>query len=378
MLRMFAVCVGAALVWAASALGYPQPAPQLVQNDNGDAALVFNILAQRRPAQATSATSGGAFGPLTQLTPTPTPNSLLQPQQVAIDDHGGAVAAWTSAGPTGDSPFEAYASVRPSGGDFGPPQRLSEGDHEVSETQVDVNPRGDAIVTWRAPGPRFSMRPAGGSFSAQGVVPGPGIFDRTVALEADGGALFMGDDGPGGKPFAIYRRPDGTFEQPVALDPVPTLAIAKIAASRRGDVLIAWGENGRVRALERPAGGNFGAPETVATGNDLGGVRAAAINDAGDAAITLTSPWLVTRSHGGAFGSPQQRPPVADTPNAPATDTLAMNERGDLAIAWVEPVRRVMAVYRPAGGAVGGPLLLGVAPFLIHGGAEPPLAPALA
>src|SRR2546423_3007411 len=140
MLRMFAVCLGAAVLWAGSALG----APQLVQNENGDGALLFDILAQRRPAQATSLTPGGAFGPPTRLTPVPTaiPYGLLPHQNVAIDDHGGAVAAWSEADPI--VPYEAheaYVSGKPPGGEFGPPQRLAEA-NQIEETQVDVNPRG--------------------------------------------------------------------------------------------------------------------------------------------------------------------------------------------------------------------------------------------
>jgi len=369
MLRMFAVCVGAALVWAGSALGYPQ----LVQNENGDAALLFDILGQRRPAQATSWAPGGPYGPLTTLTPT----RLLQHQNVGIDDHGGAIAAWSHAGPYGGSPQEVYTSVKPSAGEFGPPQLLSEA-NQIEETQVDVNPRGDAIVAWLEPGPgvvRYSIRPAGGSFSAPATVPGAIVYALTVVLEADGGALFIGNSSV--KPYAVYRRPDGTFEQPVALDPVPALAATGIAANRRGDVLIAWGEKGKVLARERPAGGSFGAPEIVATGDDiLAGDVQAGLNDSGDAAISFDPSWLVMRTDGGAFGPRQPRPPVPDA--FPTTERLAMNERGDLAIAWVErPLRRVMTVYRPAGGALSPPMLLGVAPFFIHGGREPPLRPAL-
>jgi hypothetical protein len=370
MLRMFAVCAGAVLIWAASALG----APQLVQNENGDSALLFDILAQRRPAQATSSTPGGAFGPLTPLTT----SGPLEHQNVAIDDHGGAVAAWAHAGPFGGPPAEEYASVKPPGGEFGPPQRLSDA-NQIEETQVDMNPRGDAIVAWLEPGPgvaRYSIRPAGGTFSAPATVPGGIVGGLTVVLEADGGALFLGSGSSGGgspKAYSIYRRPDGTFEQPVALDPV---AGPGIAANRRGDVLIAWPEKGRVLARERPAGGSFGAPETVATGDDiLGGDVQAALNDSGDAAIAFDPSWLVMRTHGGSFGPRQPRPPV---PAAfPTTERLAMNERGDVAIAWVEPTRRVMAAYRPAGGTLSPPMLLGVAPFFLHGGREPPLSPAL-
>jgi hypothetical protein len=384
MLRIFAVCVGAALVWAGSALG----APQLVQNENGDAALLFDILAQRRPALATSSTPGGAFGPLTTLTPTPTaiPYGLLEHQNVAIDDHGGAVAAWSRADPSGVpyEAYEAYVSVKPPGGEFGPPQRLSEADRPARETQVDVNPRGDAIVAWLDSGSNhstdavmYSIRPTGGTFSVPAIIPGAITDHLTVVLEADGGALFIGNGPSSGnllRAYSVYRRPDGTFEQPVALDPASGLAA--IAANRRGDVLIAWGEKGKVLARERPAGGSFGAPEIVATGDDiLGGDVQAALNDSGDAAITFDPSWLVMRTHGGAFGPRQPRPPVPDA--FPTTERLAMNERGDVAIAWVEPIRRVMAVYRPAGGALSPPMLLGVAPFFIHGGREPPLWPAL-
>jgi hypothetical protein len=377
MLRMLVVCLAAVLVWAGSALA----APQLVQNENGDAALLFDILAQRRPAQATSSTPGGAFGPLTALTPTAVPHGVFQHQNVAIDDHGGAVATWTGFNPSGGCPCATYVSVKPPGGEFGPPQQLSEAGQDAGAPQVDVNPRGDAIVAWSQSPPHaldgvltYSTRPAGGSFSAPATVPGPITQDITAVLEAGGGVLFLGNEPSSGgglsKSHAVYRRPDGTFEQPVALDPVPDIRSAGIAANRRGDVLIAWAANGTVRARERPAGGTFGEPEIVATGNEIpNGDTRAVINDAGDAAITFGPWWLVTRSHGGPFGPRQLRPPMADT--------LAMNERGDLALAWVQPARSVMAAYRPAGGAFGLPMLLGVAPFIIHGGQEPPLSPAL-
>src|SRR4051794_25725793 len=204
----------------------------------------------------------------------------------------------------------------------------------------------------------YSIRAAGGTFSAPAIVPGAITDHLTVVLEADGGALFLGTASSGGSPkaYSIYRRPDGTFEQPVALDPVPELAGAAIAANRRGDVLIAWGEKGKVLARERPAGGSFGAPEIVATGDDiLAGDVQAGLNDSGDAAISFDPSWLVMRTDGGAFGPRQPRPPVPDA--FPTTERLAMNERGDLAIAWVErPLRRVMTVYRPAGGALSPPM----------------------
>jgi hypothetical protein len=275
----------------------------------------------------------------------------------------------------------AYVSVKPPGGEFGPPQQLSEVGQDAGATQVDVNPRGDAIVAWSQSPPhaldgvlKYSIRPAGGSFSAPATLPGPITQDLTVVLDGDGGALFIGNEASSSglsKSHAVYRRPDGPFEQPVALDPVPDIRSAALAANRHGDVLIAWPENGRVRARERPAGGTFGAPEIVTTGNDIvpGEALRAVVNNAGDAAITFDPWWLVTRTHGGAFGPRQLRPPLADT--------LAMNERGDLALAWVQPARSVMAAYRPAGGTFGLPMLLGVAPFVIHGGQQPPLSPAL-
>jgi hypothetical protein len=376
MLRMFALCACTVLMWTGSALA----APQLSQNENGDSALLFDILAQSRPLQATSSAPGGAFGPLRSLTNAPVASNSLGPANLAIDDHGGAVATWTGLGPSGGCPCATYASVKPPGGEFGPPQQLSGAGEGGGGTQVDVNPRGDAIVAWDDSSPHatvtYSIRPAGGGFSAPAVVPGPIAGDFTVVLQADGGALFVGTaPASGATPaaaYAEYRRPDGTFEQPVALDPVPPYGNKRVAANRHGDVLIAWAENGRLRARERPAGGSFGAPEVAATGNDIweSSRVGAVLNDAGDAAITFDPWWVVTRSHGGAFGARKLRPP--------RSDALAMNERGDMAMAWVEPGRHVWAVYRPAGGGFGLPMLLGVAPFPVHGALEPPLAPGLA
>jgi hypothetical protein len=375
MLRAFAGCLVAALVWVASALA----APQLAQDESGDSAVLFDILAQSRPLQLTSSTSNGAFAPPTTLTRAPVAFNELQPGNLAIDDHGGAMATWTALGPAGRCPCAAYVSVRPPGGEFGPPKQLSEVGQSAYGPQVDVNPRGDAIVAWDGENPQvltYSFRPAGGTFSAPAVVPGAISGDFTVVLQADGGALFIGTVPASGatpaEAYAVYRRPDGTFEQPVALDPVPPFAASAVAANRRGDVLIAWAKNGTVRARERPAGGSFGVPTVVASGSDIQEYPPmhALLNDAGDAAIAFAPSWLVTRSHGGAFGPRRLRPPQADT--------LAMDEGGNLAMAWVQPPRRLMAVYRPAGGAFGLPMLLGFAPFTNHGGLEPPLAPALA
>jgi hypothetical protein len=368
MLRIGAVWVVAVLTWASPALG----APELAQNENGDSALVFDILNQGRPLEATSAPPEGQFGSLTTLTPGYLRLGGLRERNVAIDDQGGAVAAWRSVGATSNEPSQAFASVKPPGGQFGPPQRLSDVHNSASVTQVDVNPRGDAVVAWSG-SMMYSIRPADGTFSAPAPVPGPLGGDLlAVVLQADGGAVFIGTAPGSGDGYAVYRRPDGMFEPPMALNTPPPLGQGGVAANRRGDVLVAWAENGRVRARERPAGGTFGPPEVVARGSDIsaGGQVDAVLNDAGDAAVAFASSWLVIRSHGDGFGPRQARPPFADT--------LAMNERGDLAIAWVQSFRRVMAVYRAAGGKFGLPMLLGTAPIPAAVSNPPPLVPALA
>src|SRR4051794_32591484 len=218
---MLRTCILCTLALFASLPGSAAATPLLAQSENGDTALLLDVLHnQSRPLLATWAPAGAPFGSPTPLTRPGQQFGVDRGRSVEADAQGGAVAAWIGSPPGDVSPLVALVSVKPPGGDFGPPQVLLDGVNAPAELSLDVNPRGDAVVVWNDYRRiLYSYRSAGGSFGAPEPVPGPITTDASVVLEAGGGALFLGDDRIG--PIATYRKPDGTFAPSMRLDGNP-------------------------------------------------------------------------------------------------------------------------------------------------------------
>lgn len=376
------------LVSAAPALAVPQ----IASDAAGDLTVLEQVLWQgSRPLLAASAPAGGEFGAVG-----PVSAPLARDPRLAVDERGGAVAAWLR--PT----LGLYAwarvmvAVKPPGGTFGSPEEISAPETDANDVELDVNPRGDAIVVWWswARGVEYAFRPAGGSFTPPAAVPGPHTEDVRVFLDADGGAVFLGDgslaSGVQG-PSATYRAPDGEFGKPTPIPGAPRLpSSAKtripaypggrtLTANRRGDILYAWTAGSEVKTNERPAGGTFGPPITIGPippgTSEYGDVStASALNDAGDAVLLVSSSTLVafTRVGPGGFGQPQTLASSAHTIGA------SIDEAGRAAGVWITPRRRIGASYREAGGAFGRVAQLASVPFRIGSAWPPPLAPGIA
>jgi hypothetical protein len=133
--------------------------------------------------------------------------------------------------------------------------------------------------------------------------------------------------------------------RPLETDRLPAGAAfgAVAAVDSDGTLVVAWPQDGRMLAAQRPAGGAFGAPVVLSSGPGYarspalattasGSVVAAWVQNAGDGNALLTA----ARPRGGAFG-------------APATPSLAMTRSGRALLAYATRDGRLRYVTRGAG-----------------------------
>src|SRR4051794_31315071 len=119
---------------------------ELAGNERGTQVLLDQVLSQpTRPLFAMVRPARGHFG---RLRPISGKRSATG-QEVAVDGRGGAVAVWRRVAFSGRETSDLVAAARPPGGRFGRPHLLS---HQAGSAQVNVNPRGDAIVAWATVG----------------------------------------------------------------------------------------------------------------------------------------------------------------------------------------------------------------------------------
>lgn len=144
--------------------------------------------------------------------------------------------------------------------------------------------------------------------------------------------------------------------------------LPRVAVNGPGDAIVAWTQDGGAWFADRPAGDVFRAPQRLGDG----GWPAAAINDSGDAVIAWTGAdgrvYAALRAQHGSFSDPHVI--NAEQPSTWFDSyrmSTAINARGDIAMAWLEPpvdnsdpatstiAQRVMVVVRPAGGQFSAP-----------------------
>jgi hypothetical protein len=246
------------------------------------------------------------------------PTTLETPQEVAaapvvsVDSKGNALASWTIFDDSGGDSFCCYrvqTAFRPAGGSFESPVTVSEPGRSSLGAQIAFDGKGNATAIWR-PGPPFfgsagrietAFRPAGGSFETPQLMPDLHSTNAQVAVDHEGNAvavwmteaashgLFEWDIRASFRPAGGDFGPPQTLsrpEDPINFDP-------QVAISRRGDAIVSW-HTGRdvdqpccseIRLVRRPAGGSFGPPETITEpGHNVEPVRLV-MNDRGDALL---------------------------------------------------------------------------------------------
>jgi len=274
-------------------------------------------------------------------------------------------------------------------------------------------------------GARFVQAGAGGFTDSAEVGAGGRVVDCPAAAAQPNGAGVVAIMREDVSLHVSLREPGATtWSAAATLAGAQPLSTPSVAVSERGDAAIAWVEESdpakrisyRLRVARRPAGGPFGAPQTLATlkgplppdvfagvsasgetivawitrpsGKAPAGPVAAAIAPAGGAFATpvrvgaaseaalAVAPdgralaalagggemLVAERPPGGAFGAPAH---VADAPDLLAVlPTVAIRPDGGAVVAWQGLAEQsISAVTRTAAGAFGGTLVIARTPL---------------
>jgi hypothetical protein len=337
------------------------------------------------------------------------------PPHVAVNERGAAVAVWT-ANRVIDRNYELRASRRPPGGPWSAPVTIFGPAGDDMSPHVAIDSSGTAIVSWAvhhgAPNGEFAVEAAvglpDGTWSQPARVSGEGVveLDAGVVLDRAGNAVSVWAQNDGGNTSVVMastRAAGGRWSAPERLSArgglVQEVAFATDAS---GAATVVWNrlrvseDRAFVEAVERPAGGRWGAPEVLGTSDDLfrvdlrlavgpSGAAAAvfgdrlAVRDAGgrwSQGVNPFGPVIVGRgfelavdARGEAFAvfeardeeigrwigpAFSHRPPGGRWSEPAMLDSddivphLATNAAGDLVAAWSGP--GIQVARRPAGG----------------------------
>ena len=242
----------------------------------------------------------------------------------AANDRGEAILSWTRRVDSTHVPTEAMR--RSADGTWGPIQTLTAPNQSASWAAATIDPRGNAAVAWDYAGPSGNIY--GTTFDV-GAPPtsfklssGRSCSSQNVAMLSDArGAQTVFWDECGDSLWAVDRPPGGSFG--------PLQAVPLASSTDRHAVTYAKAANGT----------------TVAVWLDYVGVYAT-VRDPGGSfrSVTLTSK-----------NDPNALRPEPTLTAGISQPMIAINDRGDAIIGWVEAIddyqrQYAMAAYKPAGG----------------------------
>ena len=269
----------------------------------------------------------------------PLPQAIGDTARVAITSAGDVAVAWR------DGEKGLSVAVRPAGGRFGPPQRLSRSGRWVEGLDLVADSRGRLVVVWgdgeccRIPANRrvwASTRSPGGRFSKRVALSEPingvGSDLAPVAAVGEGGSVTVVWSADTRFPATgvlsavievADRLPGGGFGPPTRLSPPDVNGYApRIASGPSGETVVLWSStfcrafpcNYELLAATRPPGGRFGAPELVAVPGHSGypekGLTAGQVQIASDGTVVaLWTEWDLCMYCYGADVKAARRPP---------------------------------------------------------------------
>lgn len=264
--------------------------------------------------------------------------------QVALDQHGNAVAVWRACFGTRRSSrvnTVVQAAVRPVDGPWQPPVDLIVPGTQRNPTQLFANSpslavdsKGDAVAVWahahrRGSGIQSATRPAGGAWQAPVDVSGPGDYaaDPRVAVDPRGNAAAVWVTGTFRLQGAV-RPVGGDWQAPVDISPHRQHASApRVVLDAQGNATAVWRRAEGLGSRRIP----------------VGAVRPA--GEAWRAPVDLCAPTADRRE--------RRRCEARTGPDA-LHPQVAVDPRGNTVAVWSLPVATQLmaqAAVRPAGGA---------------------------
>ncbi len=279
--------------------GRDSVAPRLAINDHGAAvALWTSLTLDGWTIQATSRPAGGIWEKAADLVG---PMAGTASPDIAIDPSGNAVAAWAS---TTGTAWNVEAAYRPSGAAWSSTVDLSEPDRTGPiAPQVEIDPNGDAEVVWSQ---------AGGQGSA---------------IE-----------------LSTRSATRGTWTVPRIISPSSAVAVAPlIVTDRRGDAAVVWTTSSKLglsmTAVFRRAGAGWGKAVTLSGGSSGPLAPSIALDGNGNAVAVWTRSTgghsLVQAASRSAFTGAWTLSGTLSQPGADAlTPEVTLGSTGDGAIVW--------------------------------------------
>jgi PKD domain len=313
----------------------------------------------------------GAAAPAALAAPTWLPAAPLSDPTHPVGGYRNAVAM-NPAGDVAATWGEANAIavvVRPRGGSFSQRAVISTAGDNVSTPAVAINASGAVAVAWldsTTTQYEVSARPAGGSFSAPVQAGSYGTtFPQFVSVAIDdAGDVLVGIVDYDGAHFNAsygWRPAGGTFSKiKLNTDFATDATTPVVAMDGAGDAIIAWSEKTSasgshyvMKAMQRPAGGAFGAPQPLSDSAQDAYAQAVAIGAGGQSAVAWErSDGANTRiqvssspSSGSLLSAAQTVSRAGVNASYPA---LAVNATGHIVAAWADSSGEV------AGGGAGG------------------------
>ena len=264
-------------------------------DDKGDAIAVW---ARYGGSQAVEAASRPAGGPWS--TPTVLSASGGSPH-VAVGDTGDAVAVWTRGT---DSGVVVEAASRPPRGSWSTPTALSARNTYSFNPQVALSDHGEAIAAWNrfSGGPPYdtgtvvetASRPAGGPWSPPATLGDTNGWSLQVTVDHKGEAIAVWTRYTGSTPDisgtlveAASRPARGTWSTPTQLSHTNGWSSSpNVAVSDKGHAVVVWqrptGSGVVVEATSRLAGAAWSTPTTL---TDAGFSPKVAVGNKGKAVI---------------------------------------------------------------------------------------------
>lgn len=328
----------------------PFQSVQVATADNGETAVVWRT--RQGAIHATVGTPGSTFAaPITLADGA----SATTAPSLAMDAAGNVVVVWETYvlgecdkyGSCQPSSLGVFAALRPAGGAFGAPVRVTQAQRGTGAgPQLAMNRAGDWVLAMNV-GTTTVVGAGRGATppTAFSALPMPTLHQ--FALDETGAATFAGVDGAQ-RPATVVRNPDGSFVAPQLLDEPSTAGLGvRLGVGPRGDALAVWPAGNELHWASRPAGGSFGAAGSlpasppspvavVAVGVDGTGRTTTVLPSSGP--IAAASPLVLLRGTTAApFGGAVTLTEPGHALVAPPT--FALGADGTAAVGWLDGER---------------------------------------